>query len=84
MAKFTIVQPTVTLEEVVEYMKAHPGGCPRDMSRTRNDAKNRIKYFRLFGEAHRRYGNGNIRTEFRTIGDGCGNPVQQLHYWWIG
>lgn len=82
---FTLpAKPTVSLEEVVDYIKSHPGGCPREMSKKRNDAKNRIKYFRMFGEAHRRYGNACIRTEFRVIDDGTGNPVQQLHYWWIG
>lgn len=83
MARFTFAKPIVSLEEIVEYLKAHPGGTPRDMSRKRNDAKNRIVYFRMFGEVHRRNKN-SIRTEFRVIGDGKGNPVQQLHYFWIG
>ena len=85
--RYRLATPTVTIEEVVEYIKVHAGACPRDMCRKKKDFKNKMVYFFLFKEVHRRYTRDvevkRIRTEWKTIGDGLGYPSRQLHYFWI-
>jgi hypothetical protein len=80
---FTIAPQTTNYQEVLEWIKSHPGGTARQMSKQKQDVKNRIIYFKLFGEVLAR-NPGKVRTEYHVIGDGRGQPCQQLHYFWIG
>jgi hypothetical protein len=80
--RYRLAACSLSTGEVLEWIKAHPGGTPRQMCKQKQDFANKVAYMILFGEVLRQY-RGRIRHEWRVIGDGKGYPCQQGHYTWI-
>lgn len=73
----------VTQAEIVEYLRTHRPAFPRTMAYSRGPKKLVILYFRLFAEVQR-LNPDLIKTSWFQVGNGQGQPAQQIGYSWVG